>query len=65
MKADAEIVDLVDDMSVTIDCVLEVKEIRNKINQLEYIITQILLQILVSTINFLCFRFNNVFGQRE
>ena len=45
LKADAEVVDLVDDMSFTVDCVLEVKGMKDKFDRLELVVIQILQQI--------------------
>ena len=45
LKADAEVVDLVDDMTFTVDCVLEIKVMKDKFDRLEIVVIQILQQI--------------------
>ena len=45
MKADAEVVDLVNDMSATISCVDEIKGIKYKFDGLTNVVIQILQQI--------------------
>ena len=45
MKADAEVVDLVNDMSVTVDCILKIKDMKSKFDGLNNVVIQILRQI--------------------
>ena len=45
MKADAEVVDLVDDMSVTVDCILKIRDMKDKFDGLKNVVIQILRQI--------------------
>ena len=45
MKADAEVVDLVDDMSVNVDCILKIRDMKDKFDGLKNVVIQILRQI--------------------
>ena len=45
MKADAEVVDLVNDMSVTVDCILKIRDMKDKFDGLKNVVIQILRQI--------------------
>ena len=45
MKADAEVVDLVNDMSVTVDCILKIRDMKDKFDGLGNVVIQTLRQI--------------------
>ena len=45
LKADAEVVGLIDVMTFTVDCVLEINGIKEKFKGLEIVVIQILQQI--------------------
>ena len=45
IKADAEVVDLVDDMSANVDCILKIENMKNKFDGLKNVVIQILQQI--------------------
>ena len=45
MKADTEVVDLVDDMSVNVDCILKIRDMKDKFDGLKNVVIQILRQI--------------------
>ena len=45
MKADAEVVDLVDDMSANVECILKIENMKDKFDGLKNVIIQILRQI--------------------
>ena len=45
IKADAEVVDLVNDMSVTVDCILKIRDMKDKFDALNNVVIQILRQI--------------------
>ena len=45
IKADAEVVDLVNDMSANVDCILKIENMKNKFDGLKNVVIQILQQI--------------------
>ena len=45
MRADAEVVDLVNDMSVTVDCILKIRDMKDNFDGLNNVVIQILRQI--------------------
>ena len=45
IKADTEVVDLVDDMSVTVDCILKIRDMKDKFDGLKNVVIQVLRQI--------------------
>ena len=45
MKADAEVVDLVNDMSVTVYCILKIKDLKSKFDGLKNVVIQIFRRI--------------------
>ena len=45
IKADAEVVDLVGDMSVTVDCILKIRDMKEKFDGLKNVVIQVLRQI--------------------
>ena len=45
IKADAEVVDLVNDMSVTVDCILKIRDMKDNFDGLNNVVIQILRQI--------------------
>ena len=45
MKADAEVVDLVNDMSANVDCILKIENMKNKFDGLKNVVIQVLRQI--------------------
>ena len=45
MKADAEVVDLVNDMSANVECILKIENMKNKFDGLKNVVIQILQQI--------------------
>ena len=45
MKADAEVVDLVNDMSANVECILKIRDMKDKFDGLNNVVIQILRQI--------------------
>ena len=45
MRADAEVVDLVNDMSANVECILKIENMKNKFDGLKNVVIQILQQI--------------------
>ena len=45
IKADAEVVDLVNDMSANVECILKIENMKNKFDGLKNVVIQILQQI--------------------
>ena len=45
MKADAEVVDLVNDLSANVECILKIRDMKDKFDGLNNVVIQILRQI--------------------